>query len=600
MRDVVRGRFTGRLDWRSRVRAGTLPAPARELVVRVVRRTRLWSLEKVEVADELVAHFTDALSSGTTIDEAIQQFGDERRTARLIRRAKRRNRPLVWQVARSAGWLVTLFLATYLGLLVRYFLGRPAPSVDYVALLNRRELAASAHERAWPLYREALLTIGNRQRDPQIDKQLNELLDARSGSEHWPAATQWLYAHQDALAKIRAGARMPVLGFIHGNHGSARDPEFWPNLNLPAAANDSNAEPVISVLLPHLNDMRRMANALSLDARLAQEQRDAARFLEDIGAMLGLARQLHGQDFLVTSLSSVGIRALALAAIEQMLLSSPELLNNSQLQKLAHELSGPRVAADLIDLGAERSAFYDAIQRIYTDDGAGDGRITPQGMRFLADVSKSWSPGAAGISDAPTTMLLAAPASLVGSRALVLREYDRFMDTMEAEFHHPLREVASNEAPASEKHLIWLREEPLRAFKYLPIVELAPGIHRAQWTAERVLARRDAIQTAIALELYRRQHGGFPDSLAALVPALLPRVPVDPITGEPLHYRLVDGKPLIYSVGADRDDDAGRVPLSRMGNPQAYMAAQWGIDPTTAPDGDWVLYPEPVVEMDGD
>src|SRR5829696_54955 len=87
MRDAIRARFTGRLDWMSRVtrvNESDLPVPAKNVIVRVVKRTRLWSLEKVDVANELIAHFSDGIAGGASVDELINRFGDERQAARLI------------------------------------------------------------------------------------------------------------------------------------------------------------------------------------------------------------------------------------------------------------------------------------------------------------------------------------------------------------------------------------------------------------------------------------------------------------------------------------------------------------------------------------
>src|SRR5690349_12403566 len=104
MRDVVRGQFTGRLDVRRRIEASGLPIAARELLSRVIGRTRLWSLEKAALVDELAAHFADGLEAGRTVDDLIKAFGDERVAARLIARAKRRNRPMIYHVLNAVLW----------------------------------------------------------------------------------------------------------------------------------------------------------------------------------------------------------------------------------------------------------------------------------------------------------------------------------------------------------------------------------------------------------------------------------------------------------------------------------------------------------------
>jgi hypothetical protein len=65
-------------------------------------------------------------------------------------------------------------------------------------------------------------------------------------------------------------------------------------------------------------------------------------------------------------------------------------------------------------------------------------------------------------------------------------------------------------------------------------------------------------KAGLACKTYKKQNGHYPESLDALVPEFLDKVPVDPFTGGPLIYRLQDGGVLIYSVGSNRKDDGGR------------------------------------------
>ena len=68
LRDVLRGRFDASLDWRLVVAEADLPAEIKCVIEQVVRRTRLWRGEKVDVASELVAHFQDGLDAGALAD----------------------------------------------------------------------------------------------------------------------------------------------------------------------------------------------------------------------------------------------------------------------------------------------------------------------------------------------------------------------------------------------------------------------------------------------------------------------------------------------------------------------------------------------------
>ncbi len=79
-----------------------------------------------------------------------------------------------------------------------------------------------------------------------------------------------------------------------------------------------------------------------------------------------------------------------------------------------------------------------------------------------------------------------------------------------------------------------------------------------------VSARIDLARVAIALELYRREHGKYPDTLVQLAPTYIENLPLDLLTGASLHYRIkADGTPLVYSTGWDKIDDGG-LPRQRL------------------------------------
>jgi hypothetical protein len=64
---------------------------------------------------------------------------------------------------------------------------------------------------------------------------------------------------------------------------------------------------------------------------------------------------------------------------------------------------------------------------------------------------------------------------------------------------------------------------------------------------------------ALAAERYRRRYGRWPDQLSALVPEFLSAVPLDPFDGAPLRPRRTDDGLVIYSLGADRQDNGGSI-----------------------------------------
>ena len=69
---------------------------------------------------------------------------------------------------------------------------------------------------------------------------------------------------------------------------------------------------------------------------------------------------------------------------------------------------------------------------------------------------------------------------------------------------------------------------------------------------------KNIVISAIALKRYQTRHNQLPDTLAMLVPNLLPSVPVDCIDDRPLRYHLNDdGTFMLYSVGFNGKDDGG-------------------------------------------
>jgi hypothetical protein len=96
---------------------------------------------------------------------------------------------------------------------------------------------------------------------------------------------------------------------------------------------------------------------------------------------------------------------------------------------------------------------------------------------------------------------------------------------------------------------------------------------------------------AIALKRYQLKHGNYPPDLKSLVPEFVPRVPRDPVDGQPLRYRLnPDGTFLLYSVGENGKDDGGNPALE----PGAESSNYFWLNSEAL---DWV-WPQPATEAE--
>ena len=141
-----------------------LPVSAVEFINLVVRKMRYRRKVQQDVQAELVAHFEDELKDCATDDEKerkaqrlIAEFGDVKLLAILLRRAKKRCRPLwrtvVARTLQALGIIIVLFCIYT----VWFISGKPAINVDYLALLNQMGRPQLQDEdNAWPHYEKAI------------------------------------------------------------------------------------------------------------------------------------------------------------------------------------------------------------------------------------------------------------------------------------------------------------------------------------------------------------------------------------------------------------------------------------------------------------
>jgi hypothetical protein len=98
------------------------------------------------------------------------------------------------------------------------------------------------------------------------------------------------------------------------------------------------------------------------------------------------------------------------------------------------------------------------------------------------------------------------------------------------------------------------RFHPYRIFTQL----LLEGLAMVHTKADRSLTTSRLAITVAALERHRLATGTYPKSLDDLVPRFLVAVPLDPMDGQPLRYRLnADGSFTVYGIGPNHADDQG-------------------------------------------
>jgi hypothetical protein len=608
-----------RPGWKQLIAESGLPSQIQALLVQVVGETRLLADEKLEVAQELVAHFEDGLQRGRSVAALIAAFGDPQMAADLIHHGKQRNRSMknriIYRLIQAALGLGALTVGAFLALFILFYWGQPKPSVDYQAQINQPILAAADQDKGWTIYRDLWIKHGFSEGGrfdtkalflPEEAGGLGRLVRPGDG-EAWQAATERLAGIEDLLEGFREGGLRPAFGvplYIRSTDYEELDfRALFPHLDYQAATDETQtADPVwpetlVSILLPHVQVMRQAARLLIVDTRWALDQGDSERATRNIEAMLGISVQVTEGDFLVSTLVGYAIQLMAMDVIDECL-HSTATFSDSQLERM-HAAVSKAKSVEMVNLEQERAMFLDIVQKSYTDDGRGDGRITAAGLELWEEVSlmnsHSYVPRSSWSFESVTRRALA-PTSL-----LFLASRKQLTDKAE-EFYTRMGELIK--ADNSETEMAELeREIDQLPIGYTPIKLLFPAFTQIRQSKVRVRLNTDSVSAALAVIRYQRQHGRWPDSLDDLVANYLERVPIDPYDGQPLRYRLQDEGFVIYSVGVNGVDDGGQAvmldpdgsfvsDLSAESDPDALRPLPAGAYiPANNYPGDWILWP---------
>ncbi len=328
-----------------------------------------------------------------------------------------------------------------------------------------------------------------------------------------------------------------------------------------------------AVLLPHLALLKRMSQLLNLraSAELATGQTDLA--LADIDLMFYLADSIRDEPILISDLVRIAETQLVLQPLAQGIAqhqwSDAQLAGLEQkLLKLNFRADGRRV------LEGERVLFGGGVIDYI--------RNAPNKFQAMSSL------GFAGEQQNGGFDLVGATYAIAPSGWLDLEKvnYDRAFEELLLPVFDPSAQRVNPEdvrkANARLEQLTKHRGPGMFWQHRFFIGFLLPAVAKAVERSAYAQAAVDEAAVACALERYRLAHGAYPDSLDALPPQFIARLPRDIISGEPLKYRRTsDGQYLLYSVGWNEKDDGGVVALNKTGHA------------VNSEEGDWVWRPVP-------
>jgi len=355
----------------------------------------------------------------------------------------------------------------------------------------------------------------------------------------------------------------------------------------------------IGILLPNLGMIGTQSRMLVIDAILASEAGDHERVLTDIRTVRDLQRFIPVANTTIEMLVDILIGSIVSQAIlaNQIDLSG---WSKEDLDQLALLFQPPDIQAKMIRaVSVEGWMVQDMLNWVYEDSA--NGQITILGAKRLMGMARMLDTLDGDTFSGESVEGLSALA-----RATSLKRDIRSLEDQIA-LSDRLFQIILGEAntPTNVFHKFQssvlieeLASQKVNRFEYLPVLMIIPELSRSYRRFVQAKGVDSAAAILVALHRHHRRHGAFPASLDRLDADFVHSSFVDPYTGQPFKYKLIDGKPLVYSLGPDRDDDGGKPILNEEGDAEYWPdfltldeLETLDEDGRAAIDGDWVLYP---------
>jgi hypothetical protein len=596
-----------------------LPASIVEFIRRVLKKMGYRRKVRQDVQAELTAHFEDEFKDCKTDEEKEQKaqqlitdFGDLKLLAILLRRAKKRCRPLWRTVVARTFQVIGVLILCFIIYVIWFVSGKPLITTNYVAELNQMvRPVADESLNAAPLYlkavdlkkelslsddfllffaknHRAIVDEKNQRQAKELAGKINELLPNRKlwnyqeerqniqdevfrvlsrfvGKKYYELtveqrniAEKWVQEHNDALELIIEGSQRPY---------------YWRTYK----SRDENPTEMMGVLMPNLSDFRRLAFALRLRIWLNAEQGRFEDAFNDVKSFYRFGQHLKGDRILIEQLVGIAIEALSVQTIRDIVgnYEIDSMLLTDFQRDFEQIIAGENFVPSL---EAERLCVYDEIQRCFTEGRFGGGHL------YLSRLG-SFSEGHPFGLDEILVGSIFSPQQWPRAVKVLFAHPDKKQTREMADSYYDFWSRVYHKTPGQ------IRAEGINAEKQsMEIIKgnlllqiLAPPLSRMNEIAHRNKTDVYATVTILALLRYEKDKGSYPNDLQQLITAgYLKQLPIDSFADKPLVYRKTDDDFILYSVGPNFTDEGGEYSRDSKGRIKNWLD-----------NGDAVFWPVP-------
>ncbi|MBP8304923.1 MAG: hypothetical protein KBE04_12445, partial [Phycisphaerae bacterium] len=371
-----------------------LPGCAVAFIDLVVKKIRYRKKVRQEVRDELAAHFEDELRDCTDVEDRdrkaqqrIADFGDPKVLAALMRRAKKRCRPLWAKVAvhglQAVGAMILYLVICSLPLMI----GRPTIRVNYLDWVNNLVRAGQDEAlNAKPYYDKAVELVAKAPDWPPELKAYRTTWPGDMNDRERKATAEFLDQSREALDTLREAVKKPSywVRYQFSPEYTRADNQGHP-LSFSAGLVDQATKP--------LAGRRDLIRRLELQCIWKTWNGDTDGALDDASALLRSGLHLQGKGTLVEQLVGISVEALANRQTLHVLTRSDTTAED--VKRIQDELDEFYAAQEtVLSLDVEKALLLEYVQRTFTDDGKGNGRVLAHGIPL---VTSDWKDSLAGL-----------------------------------------------------------------------------------------------------------------------------------------------------------------------------------------------------------
>lgn len=425
-----------------------------------------------------------------------------------------------WRYVPALMGCVLLISAVMAWRLISLVCAEPTIKIDYLAEYNRitkpadydpARDAAPHYERLFSELTALAESLTTRHKAWPPELEPNEV----------DALQTWATANSSALEEMRKAAQCPY---------------WW-------VEKESSDGSMAGIGQKHVAEQREFSWGVALFAKYKASRGDtdgSLRYLADLH-MTGMHRSRG--DTLVEQLVGLAVCELSYEAVRVVLSKCDVPLGEVARMREIFASRIPQIEVPRFARG-EFLVALDAIQRCFTDDAGGDGRLIP---KYLYSMKKD-----GGLYVAPLSYPEAVWICLSHpGRKETLQTYHVFYEKLKKLALEPPWQLHARSATCTDElNTIvegnFFLQDGIQAFE---------GVIEIGWRSR---THGEATKAILAILAYRARTGHFPDSLAELVAVGgLDGVPIDPYSGKPLVYKIVGKDFALYSVGADFSDNDG-------------------------------------------